>query len=174
MNTTTRYILGYIVGIGLFYLAIPAFLFCLHVLSFPLFPHPLLTLDWLRYGLIALLLFVGLGFAVWSNLALRMIGRGGPTDGFDKVISPRTQQLVTTGIYAYTRNPMAFGTFLCYLALALILNSVALIIFIALMMPVALVYIRHYEERRLARDFGDGFQEYKKRAPMFFPWRAGR
>jgi len=171
MNDSSRYIFGYIVGVGLFYLAIPAFLVCLHLLTFPLFPHPLLALAWLRYGLIALLLFVGLGFAVWSNIALRLIGRGGPTDGFDKAITPRTQKLVTTGPYRYTRNPMAFGTFLCYIALGLILNSVVVLVFIAIIMPISLVYIKRFEELRLARDFGDEFREYKKRVPMFFPWR---
>jgi protein-S-isoprenylcysteine O-methyltransferase Ste14 len=174
MNDNRRYILGYIVGIGLFYIAIPAFLIGLHLVTAPLFPHPLLPLAWLRYSLIAILLLCGLGFAAWSNIALRVIGRGGPTDGFDQVISPRTQKLVTSGPYRYTRNPMAFGTFLNYLALALALNSAVLVVFIALMMPVALAYIRRYEEQRLARDFGDEFTEYAKRVPMFFPWPPGK
>jgi protein-S-isoprenylcysteine O-methyltransferase Ste14 len=37
------------------------------------------------------------------------------------------------------------------------------------MMPVALAYIRRYEEQRLARDFGDQFTAYAQRVPMFFP-----
>jgi protein-S-isoprenylcysteine O-methyltransferase Ste14 len=174
MKISTRYILGYIVGIGLFYVAIPWGLVGLHLLSAPLFPHPLLPLAWLRYGLIAILLLFGLGFAAWSNIALRVIGHGGPTDGFDQVISPRTQKLVTSGPYRFTRNPMAFGTFLCYLALGLVLNSAVVLIFIALMMPVALAYIRRWEERRLARDFPEEFPAYRQRVPMFFPWLWGK
>ena len=170
MREKRLYLIGYLVGVGLFYVAIPAFLIGLHLLSYLLFPHPLLTLAWLRHGLIALLLFFGLGFAVWSNIALRVTGRGGPTDGFDIAVTPRTQRLVTNGPYRFTRNPMAFGTFLCYIALGLILNSVVVLVFIALMMPVALAYIRRYEEQRLARDFGEEFIKYKELVPMFFPW----
>jgi protein-S-isoprenylcysteine O-methyltransferase Ste14 len=65
---------------------------------------------------------------------------------------------------------MAFGTFLCYFALGLALNSAAAVLFLAVMLPVAIAYIGHYEETRLARDFGEEFREYRRRVPMFFPW----
>ncbi len=165
-----RYILGYLLGIGLFYVAIPWGLVGLHALAEPLFQFPLLPVELLRWALVAILLFFGLGFAAWSNIALRVTGKGGPADGFDVAVSPRTQKLVTSGPYKFTRNPMAFGTFLCYFALGLALDSAAVVLFLAVMLPVAIVYIGHFEETRLARDFGEEFREYRKRVPLFFPW----
>ncbi len=164
-----RHLFGYAVGTTLFYLCIPAFLVLLAWLSAPFFPYSFVPFAWLRYGLLAVLCLFGLLFALWSNIYLRTVGRGGPTDGFGKAVSPRTQRLVTTGPYRLTRNPMAFGTFLCYFALALYLNSIPVVLFLIILLPAALAYIRRWEERRLAADFGEEFAEYRKRVPMFFP-----
>jgi len=170
MTPKIRNLLGYLLGIGLFYVAIPWGLVGLHVLAGPLFPYPLLPVEWLRWAVVAVLLLVGLGFAAWSNIALRVTGLGGPADGFDVAVSPRTQKLVTSGPYRFTRNPMAFGTFLNYFALALALDSAAVVVFLAMMLPAAIAYIGRFEETRLARDFGEEFREYRKRVPLFFPW----
>ncbi|MRR08651.1 isoprenylcysteine carboxylmethyltransferase family protein [bacterium] len=174
MNSTIRLLIGYLLGIGLFYVAIPWGLVGLHALAEPLFPFPLLPLEWLRWALVAVLLSFGLGFAAWSNIALRVVGRGGPAEGFGVAVSPRTQKLVTTGPYRFTRNPMAFGTFLNYFALALALDSAAVLVFVAVLLPAGIFYIGHFEETRLARDFGEEFREYRKRVPMFFPWFPGQ
>lgn len=164
-----RYILGYAIGITLFYLCIPSFLVVGALQTEPLLPYPFIPFTWLRYGLTATFLFFGFIFAIWANICLRTVGHGGPTDGFGKAVSPRTKRLVTTGPYRYTRNPMAFGAFLCYFALALWLNSIPVVLFLIILLPVALAYIRRWEERRLAKDFGEEYNEYRKRVPMFFP-----
>jgi protein-S-isoprenylcysteine O-methyltransferase Ste14 len=165
-----RYFIGYLLGFGLFYIATPWALIGLHVLTMPLLPYPLLPFEWLRWSLVAFFLTVGLGFSFWSTIALFVIGKGGPTDGFGKAITPRTKKLVTSGPYRYARNPMAFGTFLCYFALGSSLDSIVIIVFLLIMLPVALAYIRRYEEQRLTKDFGNEFTEYKQRVAMFFPW----
>jgi protein-S-isoprenylcysteine O-methyltransferase Ste14 len=169
MNATFNYILGYFLGIGLFYITIPAFLVGLHTLPSSFSTKPLFPISWFLYILTSILLFIGLTFALWSNICLRTMGKGGPTDGFGKAVSPRTQILVTSGPYRYTRNPMAFGTFLCYFALALYLNSIPVVVFLAILLPVALAYIRRWEERRLSWEFGREYAEYRRRVSMFFP-----
>jgi protein-S-isoprenylcysteine O-methyltransferase Ste14 len=169
MKTPIRYFLGYFIGLGLFYITIPSLFGGLHYLSLNYLQYTLIPFSWLRKTLLVFSLFWGLFFALWSNICLRTVGRGGPTDGFGKAVSPRTRKLVTTGPYRYTRNPMAFGTFLCYFALALYLNSIPVVVFLIILLPLALAYIRRWEERRLAADFGEKFAEYRKRVPMFFP-----
>jgi hypothetical protein len=120
-----RHILGFVVGLGLFGVAVPLGIFYLtqaidHSLGLERFGPPVLRVV---LGLPFLLL--GLLFVLWSNIFLVVRGRGGPTDGFGVVISPRTEKLVVTGPYRYTRNPMVFGAFSAYLSM--VLSSVCLL-----------------------------------------------
>ena len=106
---------------------------------------------------------------IWSNISLFMIGKGGPAEGLGIAISPRTKHLVIVGPYRYTRNPMVFGAYLCYLSLALFFNSLLCVILLAIMLPFAIVYIKLTEEKRLVKDFGEEFTKYKNEVSMFFP-----
>jgi len=121
-------------------------------------------------NLIAVPLFViGLTFIIWSNIDLFRIGGGGPADGFDISISPRTQRLVVTGPYKYSRNPMAFGANTMYLSLALYLNTLLTLLFVVALFSLAILYLKFSEEKRLVRDFGDEFLQYKARVSMIIP-----
>ena len=80
-------------------------------------------------------------------------------------LKPETSTyLVSTGIYAITRNPMYLGMLLVLLAWAVYLSSVW-----ALLGPAAFVlYMTRFqimpEERALQTLFGAAFAEYKQRA----------
>lgn len=74
-----------------------------------------------------------------------------------------TQTIVTTGIYGRTRNPMYLGMASIYLALALVLNSVAALV---LFVPVILVMewgVIWREERYLTGKFGAVYTDYQHR-----------
>ncbi len=160
-----RYLFGYLLGIGLFYGIIPWGLYGLHR-ALPLPSH----LPVMLRGVLAGACFgFGLALAVSSNLVLRRIGQGGPTDGFGIAVTPRTRHLVVEGPYRLTRNPMAFGTWLCYVAMGLGLDTPLLVLFLLLLVPVIRAYIRRFEERRLAADFGQEYEAYRAEVPMFFP-----
>jgi protein-S-isoprenylcysteine O-methyltransferase Ste14 len=78
-------------------------------------------------------------------------------------LNPGASELVSTGVYAFTRNPMYLGMALVLLGWAIYLSSVA-----SLAGPLAFVaYITRYqiipEERVLAGLFGDRFAEYRAR-----------
>jgi protein-S-isoprenylcysteine O-methyltransferase Ste14 len=163
------YIMGYIAGFAVFFLAFPYLLYWVALLfEVHIFDH------WSRYLIAVMLLIPGLFFVAWSNIALVTAGKGGPTDIFNVPISPRTQRLVVTGPYQYTRNPMAFGAFCCYFALAVYLNSLADLVLLALLSIGARFYIEETEERRLWKDFGKEYEEYRGRVPMFLPRVFGR
>ena len=79
-----------------------------------------------------------------------------------------TTSLVTTGIYAVTRNPMYLGMALLHAGLAICFDS-----FTALMLlPVAILLIRTQviarEERYLSDRFGADYAAYRKRVPRWF------
>jgi protein-S-isoprenylcysteine O-methyltransferase Ste14 len=115
-------------------------------------------------------LIVGVIFAIWSNIDLLRIGKGGPTDIFNIAISPRTKKLVISGPYRYTRNPMVFGMNSIYFAIAVYLNSLISLIFVILFLLVITIYLRLAEEKRLLKDFGNEYLEYKRNVSMIIPF----
>ena len=70
--------------------------------------------------------------------------------------------VVTTGIYAFTRNPMYLGLALLLLSNAIMLSHALAFVFV----PAFMLYITHYqikpEERVLTQKFGEAYQTYQK------------
>ena len=126
--------------------------------------------SWVRYLLAVPIGAVGLLFVLWSNLFLVTRGKGGPAEGFGVAFSPRTEHLVVTGPYRWSRNPMVFGALTCYTALSLFWGTIGGLLVIAVFIPFAILYIRRSEETRLTRDFGKEYVAYKKRVSMLVPW----
>lgn len=79
-------------------------------------------------------------------------------------------KLVTTGPYAYTRNPMLTGIFLLLFGLSVFFRSISLVIlFTPLFIFVNAWEVKTIEEPELERRFGEEYVEYRKQTPMFFP-----
>jgi len=79
-------------------------------------------------------------------------------------------QLVTSGPYAYTRNPMLTGVFALLLGLGIFFESVSLLfIFTPLFIFVNFWELKAIEEPELVKRLGQEYIEYRKRTPMFFP-----
>lgn len=164
-----RHIAGYLVGFSMFVLGMPLglYLICSNLDRY--LPVEPVALTGLRIALSLLIGGVGIMFIVWSNLWLFFVGKGGPADWFDTQISPRSQRLVTTGPYRYTRNPMMFGALSSYLALAIYLNSAICLGLVAAMSVGASIYLKAVEEKRLLRDFGAAYQQYRRSVSMLVP-----
>jgi len=80
-------------------------------------------------------------------------------------------KLITSGLYAYVRNPMILGLFIFMIGLGVLLGSLSLIfIFTPLFIVINVLYIKAIEEKEMEKKFGREYLEYKKRVPMFFPW----
>ncbi|MCX6566691.1 MAG: isoprenylcysteine carboxylmethyltransferase family protein [Candidatus Aminicenantes bacterium] len=168
MTDFIRHIIGYIVGASLFLIIIPFGLYELSLLDRTIpFEFPARVI--VRLILSLPFFLPGLFFVVWSNIFLFEIGKGGPTDGFNIAISPRTKHLVVSGPYRLSRNPMVWGAFLVYFSIGLFLLSILCLIALAVFLGLGVVYLKKTEEKRLLKDFGEAFADYRRNVPMIFP-----
>lgn len=106
---------------------------------------------------------------VWGYMQFRLCGqlrerRGGGGPGLQK----RPDQLVTSGIYAYTRNPMYLGHNIFLFGLALSLRS-----WLGAIIAVANTIWFHSrvlgDEKQLEQQFGQPYLEYKARVKRWVP-----
>jgi protein-S-isoprenylcysteine O-methyltransferase Ste14 len=124
---------------------------------------PYLPYAWWRYAIAAVLFIGGIGLGA-TTVTKFFSTRGTP------VPTNPPPKLITTGLYACIRNPMALGMLLLLEGLGFYFGSLSLIIFFA-PLPVVLyaIYIKLVEEPELELRFGREYIEYKKRVPMFIP-----
>ena len=79
-------------------------------------------------------------------------------------------KLVTTGPYAYIRNPMLSGVFILLFGFGVLFNSISLVfIFTPLFILFNYVELKAIEEPELEKRLGENYLKYKKRIPMFIP-----
>lgn len=79
--------------------------------------------------------------------------------------------LVTTGIFAYTRNPMYFGAILMMLGWFLV--SAFTFIFISTVLFILVFFIvAKLEEKQLEQKYGKKYRAYKRNVPLFFPYKG--
>jgi len=79
-------------------------------------------------------------------------------------------KLVTTGPYAYTRNPMLTGVFFLLFGFGILFGSVFLLfVFTPLFIFINVWELKAIEEPELVKRLGENYIEYRKRTPMFFP-----
>jgi len=69
---------------------------------------------------------------------------------------------------------MVFGAFCCYFALSIYLNSLVDLIALAILFVAVRFYLEETEERRLWKDFGKEYEEYRRQVPMIVPSQQGR
>jgi protein-S-isoprenylcysteine O-methyltransferase Ste14 len=171
---TLQYILGYVIG-GLLVLVLIPWGLCRasrafdHLISLRVIP-----IAGLRFTIAVILSIFGLLFGLWSNIVLNIVGRGGPLEVAGLEVSPKTQKLVVTGPYKYTRNPLLLGACVFYCGVAIYLNSIIAVAIVALFMTFMLLFVKLTEERRLSKEFGKDYEEYCQRVPMFIPWTQKR
>jgi protein-S-isoprenylcysteine O-methyltransferase Ste14 len=117
------------------------------------------------------------GWPLWVGLALMLLGEAvrvwalgyiGPVSRTDV---PLGERLVTTGPYAYTRNPLYIGNFLITVGAALYSGALLpwLPIAVAVFFIVQYIIIIPLEEAGLKREKGETFTDYVKRVPAVFP-----
>ena len=84
-------------------------------------------------------------------------------------------KLVKDGPYQFVRNPMLTGIFMQLFGLGIATGSPSLaFIFTPLFIGVNIWELKTIEEPELVKRLGAEYVEYKKKVPMFFPFRIGR
>jgi protein-S-isoprenylcysteine O-methyltransferase Ste14 len=129
---------------------------------------PPLLPEQINLFLAAIALLVGVFWISWAYSYLHYVGKGSPAEVFGVALYP-TQYLVTTGPYAYTRNPMVLGLFTLLLGIAFLMNSISALVMVPILALGAVVYIRIYEEPGLARRFGEAYVQYRISTPVLIP-----
>tara|TARA_B110000037_G_scaffold65390_1_gene79757 strand:+ start:325 stop:951 length:627 start_codon:yes stop_codon:yes gene_type:complete len=109
---------------------------------------------------IALVLWLG------TYIQLVQIGKGSPSP-----TAGRTQTLVSSGIYAYSRNPSLFGKLLGVQSVGIALNSISFcFVLVPLLLAFSLVEKVIRQEPQLIEVFGDDYLRYRNAVPLFIPW----
>ncbi|MEM7186521.1 MAG: isoprenylcysteine carboxylmethyltransferase family protein [Bacteroidota bacterium] len=102
----------------------------------------------------ALLFLVGLVIMIACIRSFALQGKG--------TISPidPTRELVSSGLYRFSRNPMYVGVMLQLIGLALYFGSNRLWLYLLLVFLAFNLFIVLIEEPRLRRDFGESYIRY--------------
>jgi protein-S-isoprenylcysteine O-methyltransferase Ste14 len=132
----------------------------LAVQRFPGFPALSATL----LGLFSLL-------GIWAALTIAIAGRGTPLP------LDEARRLVTSGPYAYVRNPMAIAIAGQGAAIVLALGSIPVMLYFLILIAWMYFYSRPREERHLRERFGQRWTDYRKHVrayrPRLTPYRPG-
>lgn len=170
MKKEVQQIVGYLVGGVLVLLLIPLGIYRVSLQFDSVFDMELFQTDPVRIAFVVALFAIGAVFGIWSIVVQNIVGNGGPVQIGNINISPKTQNLVVTGPYKYTRNPMLFGACMMYLAFAAYLNSITAGIAVILFTIFMIGFVKLSEEKRLLKDFGESYIQYRKHVSMFIPW----
>jgi protein-S-isoprenylcysteine O-methyltransferase Ste14 len=89
--------------------------------------------------------------------------------------APRADSLNTTGLYSIVRNPLYLGNFIVYLGIALATKSWWFVLLVSLAYWLYIERIIAAEEAYLAAQFGEVFETWAAKTPIFVPrpnaWR---
>jgi len=128
-------------------------------------PIPLL---WrIMFGIILL----AFGFFILGN-ALRAltVNRALGTEIYK---SKTESRLITTGIYAFTRNPLYIGATLLFFGWFFIFRLTFLLIMTFLFI-ILFYFVAKWEEKELFERFGEEYLHYKEIVPLFMPYPKKR
>lgn len=132
-------------------------------LSLPMFPpYPLNLL--VGFGVF----FTGLAIGIKSTRLLHKEGFGLPWGEVRRNV--QSMRLVTTGPYAYTRNPMVLGYSMLPLGMGVMFKSLGMALPTSTFVIIAnIILVKIKEEPKLEERFGDEYREYRRKTPFLIP-----
>ena len=120
------------------------------------FPRSLFRGRWPKHGFGWPLLLSGICLAVWAVLAVR-----------DRDISQPTE-VIDSGSYRFSRNPMYVGWTLIYLGAAALVNTWWLLILLPVLVAFTHYFVIRREEQQLEARFGEAYRQYRNRVRRYF------
>ncbi len=85
----------------------------------------------------------------------------------ERLTGMRNDELVTSGVYRYSRHPQYLGIVLSLVGIGLLGRSAAAVAIAGFLTAVFAVYLP-FEERFVERIFGERYRSYRERTPMLF------
>ena len=156
------HIFGYLLGLLIFVIGIPAMMWLVSGRPFPYVPDSIIIC------VIAVLLAIcGLALSIYSVVYMRVVGKGNPFDAYHHEVAPRTQHLMTEGPYRLCRNPMLVGIYIYDLGVLVWLWSLMPLLVFIVEVILLTMQVRS-EEKRLEKDFGQDYLDYKKRVGRYW------
>jgi len=124
-------------------------------------PIRVVPVDWPKEVLWLPLLTGGVALGAWG---FWMLARAGTT------IDPRhaTTDIVTSGPFRFTRNPLYLSLGMAYLAVTIATNALFPLVLFPVVMVVVQVGVVGPEERYLGRKFPDSFEGYRRDVRRWF------
>jgi protein-S-isoprenylcysteine O-methyltransferase Ste14 len=98
---------------------------------------------------------VGILLAGWAVAAAK-----------DRDIEKPTE-IISSGPYAFSRNPMYVAWTLIYLAIALLVNAWWLIVLLPVLILFTHYFVVRQEERQLEQQFGEPYRQYRSRVRRY-------
>lgn len=129
-------------------------------------------------GILVLLLF---GSSYWSpaplfdqmlffiGFLLAVVGFCGRLWCHSYITGRKKKMLITAGPYSLCRHPLYFFSFVGGIGLGLCTETLSAPVLFVLGFAVYYPHIIRTEERFLSLNFPDAYEDYKRRAPLFFP-----
>ena len=172
---TFRIILGLCVDLILFGALVPWAAIRAGRMLDTAFPFPL-NLNTPLFGILGIIAIVlGAVWLFWAWYLLVRRGRGYMTELFGIEISPVTEHLVTDGPFSTHRHPVCIGYLLILAGIGLVSDSPGLTVLgVPLLLALVSLYLRLFEEPALRKRFGQDYEDYSERVPMFFPFKRSR
>lgn len=144
---------------------------CIWVLALFVFPYVILdAFNAAKLPNMGILLYVGsflfIGFSLLGlTSAWFMVRDGGGTP----LPLDQTNNLVVSGPYYFIRNPMAVAGVGQGLAIAIVFQSIPILIYSILGALVWHLAVRPVEERDMAQRFGQSYEEYRRQVSCWIP-----
>jgi protein-S-isoprenylcysteine O-methyltransferase Ste14 len=82
----------------------------------------------------------------------------------------KQEVLTVSGPYAYTRNPLYFGSSILTAGAAIAMHSIWSAALLLIYFALVYSFVIRREEMELRRKHGPAFDSYASRVPLFFPW----
>ena len=111
----------------------------------------------------AALLALGLLAVIACFVRFVTEGRGTPAP-----LAP-TEQLVVGGLYRFVRNPMYVAVASMIAGQALLFRSVGVVAWLFVFLIAVAAFVKGYEEPRLAEQFGESYERYRRAVPGWWP-----
>jgi protein-S-isoprenylcysteine O-methyltransferase Ste14 len=111
------------------------------------------------------MVLVALGLAMVVACFARFVseGRGTPAP-----VAP-TKTLVVGGLYRYVRNPMYVGVASAITGQAVLFRNWGVAVWLAVFLAAVVSFVKGYEEPRLAQQFGESYERYRRAVPGWWP-----
>ena len=155
------HIIGYLLGLLIFVIGIPALMWMVSGRGWPYIPNSI------AHCLIGVIFAVcGLALSIYSIVYMRVVGKGNPFDAYGHEVAPRTRHLMTSGPYRLCRNPMLVGIYIYDIGVLVWLWSVWPILIVLIEFILLTLQVRS-EEKRLEKDFGQEYIDYKKQVRRY-------